>query len=221
MAARARFGELARQLSAVGAVNRGLARALPAECPAGAAAVLHTLDRHGEMRISKLAELLTVDMSVTSRHVAHVTDRGWVDRSPDPDDKRSRILRLTPSGKVQLNELAERYSGALAHYLDGWSDDEIGQLTVLLTRLRGEFGDCRAPSGRRPLPPVPARVCADAHRNRPAPGRHRPGSRRHGPGPRPRASRRAPRRSLRRDPRPGARLTPDPSRTYLAPYPYP
>ncbi|WP_329560015.1 MarR family transcriptional regulator [Streptomyces uncialis] len=152
MAARARFGELARQLSAVGAVNRGLARALPAECPAGAAAVLHTLDRHGEMRISKLAELLTVDMSVTSRHVAHVTDRGWVDRSPDPDDKRSRILRLTPSGKVQLNELAERYSGALAHYLDGWSDDEIGQLTVLLTRLRGEFGDCRAPSGRHPYP---------------------------------------------------------------------
>lgn len=159
MAARARFGELARQLSGVGAVNRGLARALPAECPAGAASVLHALDRHGEMRISKLAELLTVDMSVTSRHVAHATDRGWVDRSPDPDDKRSRILRLTPSGKVQLNELAERYAGALARYLDGWSDDEVGQLTALLTRLRGEFGDCRAPSGRHPYP----------HQSRPLP----------------------------------------------------
>ncbi|WP_443078321.1 MarR family transcriptional regulator, partial [Streptomyces sp. SP17KL33] len=39
--------------------------------------------RHGEMRMSKLAELLSVDMSVTSRHVAHVAERGWIERLPD------------------------------------------------------------------------------------------------------------------------------------------
>lgn len=96
MAARSQYEELARQLSAVGAVKRGLARTLPAECPGGSAAVLALLDQHGEMRISRLAELLAVDMSVTSRHVAHVAERGWIERSPDPADKRSRILRLTP-----------------------------------------------------------------------------------------------------------------------------
>lgn len=96
VAARSQYEELARQLSAVGAVKRGLARTLPAECPGGSAAVLALLDQHGEMRISRLAELLAVDMSVTSRHVAHVAERGWIERSPDPADKRSRILRLTP-----------------------------------------------------------------------------------------------------------------------------
>lgn len=96
MAAQSLYEELGRQLSAIGAVKRGLARILPPECPAGSAAVLTLLERHGEMRISKLAELLAVDMSVTSRHVAHVARRGWIERSADPADKRSRILRLTP-----------------------------------------------------------------------------------------------------------------------------
>ena len=106
-AARNPYEELARQLSAIGAVKRGLGRMLPHECPAGAAAVLTLLERHGEMRMSRLAELLAIDMSVTSRHVAHVAERGWIERSPDPGDKRSRILRLTPAGRKQLaNELA-------------------------------------------------------------------------------------------------------------------
>ena len=74
-AARNPYEELARQLSAIGAVKRGLGRMLPHECPAGAAAVLTLLERHGEMRMSRLAELLAIDMSVTSRHVAHVAEQ--------------------------------------------------------------------------------------------------------------------------------------------------
>lgn len=128
MAAQEQYEELARQLSAIGAVKRGLGRVLPQECPAGAAAVLALVERHGEMRMSRLAELLAIDMSVTSRHVAHVAGRGWIDRSPDPADKRSRILRLTPAGRDILAEIAERYTRALAHYLGDWSDDEVEQL---------------------------------------------------------------------------------------------
>ncbi|OEJ26140.1 MarR family transcriptional regulator [Streptomyces agglomeratus] len=144
MAAQSRFEELARQLSAIGAVKRDLARVLPAHCPAGSAAVLTLLDRHGEMRMSRLAELLAVDMSVTSRNVAHVAERGWIDRAPDPYDKRSRILRLNPAGRVLLEELSERYTQALAGALDDWSDEEVGQLNTMLARLRNSFGDCRA-----------------------------------------------------------------------------
>jgi DNA-binding MarR family transcriptional regulator len=142
-AARNPYEELARQLSAIGAVKRGLGRMLPHECPAGAAAVLTLLERHGEMRMSRLAELLAIDMSVTSRHVAHVAERGWIERSPDPGDKRSRILRLTPAGRDMLAEIAERYTRALAHYLGDWSDDEVEQLNSLLGRLRASFDDCR------------------------------------------------------------------------------
>lgn len=143
MAAQSQYAELARQLSAIGVIKRGLARVLPADCPAGSAAVLTLLDRHGEMRMSRLAELLAVDMSVTSRHVAHVADRGWIERCADPADKRSRILRLTPAGRELLGELARRTTDMFAHKLADWTDDEVGQLSTMLDRLRGDFGDCR------------------------------------------------------------------------------
>ncbi|MFC4464862.1 MarR family winged helix-turn-helix transcriptional regulator [Streptomyces xiangluensis] len=152
-AARNQYEELARQLSAIGAVKRGLGRMLPHECPAGAAAVLTLLERHGEMRMSRLAELLAIDMSVTSRHVAHVAERGWIVRSPDPGDKRSRILRLTPAGRDMLTEIAERYTRALAHYLGDWSDGEVEQLNSLLGRLRTSFDECR-PAASTPAPDV-------------------------------------------------------------------
>ncbi|MFH8567464.1 MarR family winged helix-turn-helix transcriptional regulator [Streptomyces sp. NPDC017993] len=143
MAARSQYEELARQLSAIGAVKREMGRLLPQDCPPASAGVLTLLDRHGEMRMSQLAELLAIDMSVTSRHVAHVADRGWIAREPDPADKRSRLLRLTPSGKELLTELSERYAQSLARYLDDWSDADVGHLVELLARLRTSFGDCR------------------------------------------------------------------------------
>ncbi|WJV47690.1 MarR family winged helix-turn-helix transcriptional regulator [Streptomyces flavofungini] len=153
MAAQREYAELARQLSAIGAVKRGLGRGLPADCPSGSAAVLTLLQRHGEMRMSRLAELLAVDMSVTSRHVAHVAERGWIDRAPDPADKRSRILRLTPAGEAKFEELSELSIATLAHYLHDWSDADVGRLSSLLARLRAGFGDCRAASARLPGPP--------------------------------------------------------------------
>ncbi|MGC4999553.1 MULTISPECIES: MarR family winged helix-turn-helix transcriptional regulator [unclassified Streptomyces] len=153
MAEQAQFEELARQLSAVGAVKRDIGRILPHDCPAGSAAVLTLLGRHEEMRMSKLAELLAVDMSVTSRHVAHVAARGWIERSPDPADKRSRILRLTPAGHDQLVELSLRTSRLMAERLSDWTDDEVAQLIQLMTRLRASFGDCRS-GVPRPAAPV-------------------------------------------------------------------
>ncbi|MGP3980599.1 MarR family winged helix-turn-helix transcriptional regulator [Streptomyces sp. KR80] len=149
MAAQNLYEELARQLTAVGTVKRGLARNLPPDCPAGPTAVLHLLRRHGELRMSRLAELLAIDMSVTSRHVAHAAERGWIARAPDPLDKRSRLLRLTPSGERLLAEISRRYVDTLAAALQDWSDEEVGQLNSLLIRLRADFGDCRS---RGPLP---------------------------------------------------------------------
>jgi DNA-binding MarR family transcriptional regulator len=152
MAERAQYEELVRQFSAFGAVKRELGRVMPAECPGGSAAVLTLLGRHGDMRMSKLAELLAVDMSVTSRHVAHVVDRGWIERSPDPADRRSRILRLTPAGHAQLDELSRRTTEVLAERLSHWTDEEVGRLTDLMARLRESF-DCR-PTARTAPPAV-------------------------------------------------------------------
>ena len=123
-----------------------MGRSLPSDCPSGSAAVLTLLVRHGEMRMSKLAELLAVDMSVTSRHVAHVAERGWIERSPDPADKRSRIVRLTPSGEERVREMSHRTTRLLEERLGDWSDDDIAALIRLMARLRASFDDCRTPA---------------------------------------------------------------------------
>ncbi|MEU8621107.1 MarR family transcriptional regulator [Streptomyces sp. NPDC048623] len=143
-----RYEELARAVSAFGAVKRGLARVLPVHCQGAAAAVLALIKHHGDMRMSRLAELMAVDMSVCSRHVAHTVEHGWVERLPDPDDKRSRILRLTDEGQAMLGELDRRVTDAFARHLAEWSDDDVAQLTTLLARLRDSFGDCRAHHAR-------------------------------------------------------------------------
>lgn len=134
-----RYEELARQLTGTGAVRRDLARILPPDCPPGAAAVLTVLDRHGEMRLSRLAGYMAVDISVTSRHVAHVAERGWIERETDPGDGRCRILRLTPAGRALLTELGARYTAALERALADWSAQDVDALNTLLARLRSSF----------------------------------------------------------------------------------
>ncbi|KUJ70335.1 MarR family transcriptional regulator [Streptomyces albus subsp. albus] len=144
MAERSLYAELARQMSAIGIVKRDLARTLPPDCPPTSAIVLMLLDRYGEMRLSKLAELLVVDMSVTSRHVAHAEARGWIDRLPDPQDRRSRLLRINVRGEELLAQASARYTEALATCLSDWSDEDVGRLNELLARLRAGFGDSRS-----------------------------------------------------------------------------
>jgi DNA-binding MarR family transcriptional regulator len=166
MAEQVRYEELARHLSTIGAVKRDLGRILPPDCPSGSAAVLTLLGRHGDMRMSKLAELLAVDMSVTSRHVAHGADRGWIERLPDPADKRSRILRLTTSGMARLDELSRRTVALLAERLSDWSDDDVGRLTQLMARLRQSF-DCRSAPRLTQIAPA-AETVADQTTRTPA-----------------------------------------------------
>lgn len=148
VAEKVQYEELMRQLSAIGAVKRELNRILPDSLATGSAVVLTLLGRYGDMRMGKLAELLAVDVSVASRKVAHPAARGWIDRSSDPDDGRSRILRLTPAGRAHLDELSERTTEVLAHRLSDWTDEEVGQLARLMARLRASFDDAACEPAR-------------------------------------------------------------------------
>ena len=159
MAAQEQYEELGRQLGAVAAVRRDLGRLLPPECSPASAALLALLRQNGQMRMGKLAELLAIDMSVTSRHVSYAADRGWLERHPDPADKRSRLLSISPSGEELLREVSARYTQALAVCLKDWSDDDVSRLNELLARLRESFGDCRS---RAPAPHHEYTGCAAA-----------------------------------------------------------
>ncbi|GGO86633.1 MarR family winged helix-turn-helix transcriptional regulator [Wenjunlia tyrosinilytica] len=139
MATQQHCADLVMQLSAFSVVRRGITRVLPPDCPPAAIGVLALLHHTGDMRMSHLAERLGIDISVTSRHVAHLCVRGWIDRLPDPGDGRSRILRITPEGKQALEGAQDMCAAALAAHLKDWSDDDVAALTTLLGRLRKSF----------------------------------------------------------------------------------
>ena len=141
MADRDQCEELAHQLRGTFAVSREIGRRMPPQTPLTAVAVLSALDRHGELRSSDLTELLAVDLSVTSRHVAYGVERGWIERASDPYDGRSRLLRLTAAGGDVLRASSTRAAEVLADHLADWPDDDVAQLSALLARLRGSFGD--------------------------------------------------------------------------------
>jgi DNA-binding MarR family transcriptional regulator len=143
MADREQCAELAHQLRGTFAVSREIGRRMPPQTPLTAVAVLSALDRHGELRISGLNDLLGVDLSVTSRHVAYGVERGWIERASDPLDRRSRLLRLTAGGSAVLRASSERAAEVLADHLADWADDDVAHLSALLARLRGSFGDSR------------------------------------------------------------------------------
>lgn len=82
---------------------------------------------------------MAIDISVTSRHVTHVAERGWIERETDPVDGRCRILRLTPTGRALLTDLGTRYTRALERALADWSAEDVDVLNTLLARLRSSF----------------------------------------------------------------------------------
>jgi hypothetical protein len=121
--------------------------------------------------MGRLAELMAVDMSVTSRHVAHNVERGWVERQPDPLDGRSRLLRLTERGGRQLDTLSEATTRTLEGFLHDWTEEDIARLNGMLERLRDDFGD--GATAHVPAAPAPTAP----------PGSATPGPEPAGPGP--------------------------------------
>jgi DNA-binding MarR family transcriptional regulator len=139
-------GELLVQLGGASVVIRRIKRELPRGGPGAGLTVLRTLSECGKTRVSELAELFGTDQSVVSRHVADLEERGWVERTPNPRDRRSWHLRLTPEGEHAAEEAFALARGVLAETLHDWTGEEIAELTRLLARLRTSFDTRRPPA---------------------------------------------------------------------------
>jgi DNA-binding MarR family transcriptional regulator len=89
----------------------------------------------GQVRMSDLAGLLSLDPSTVSRMVRVLEELGLVARKPDPDDGRATLLDLTESGRAELaTARAERHQ-LLKQALTGWNERDRARLLGLLDRL--------------------------------------------------------------------------------------
>ena len=98
---------------------------------------LAQLERHPEgLRMNALSRYLMV----TGGNVTGLTDQlaadGWVERQPDPQDRRSLIVRLTPAGREVFRHMAEEHEGWLVELLTDFDPGTQHALFVALGQLR-------------------------------------------------------------------------------------
>src|ERR687898_2366434 len=67
--------------------------------------ILYTLQRNGEMPMSRLAEVLNVSLSNATGLIDRIEERGFVERTRVPEDRRIVLIRVTPAGTKMLEEV--------------------------------------------------------------------------------------------------------------------
>ena len=116
---------------------------------------LAQLERHPEgLRMNALSRYLMV----TGGNVTGLTDQlvgeGLVERLPDPEDRRSLIVRLTAAGRERFLEMATEHEAWLVELFDGFDRDTKATLYAALGQLRlhlaGKQAEARENPGARP-----------------------------------------------------------------------
>jgi DNA-binding MarR family transcriptional regulator len=91
----------------------------------------------GSAGVVELAAQLGRDHSTMSRQLAKLEKLGLAQRSAAPNDRRSRITRLTARGDEAVAALSAARSRVLDQALADWSPADRGALAWLLRRFAG------------------------------------------------------------------------------------
>ncbi len=97
--------------------------------------LLAALDEFGPASQADLGRRGGVDRSDVVATVNELSDRGFVERSPDPDDRRRNVVTLTEAGAAHLRHLDEVLGGAQDALLAPLADDERKALVRMLNTV--------------------------------------------------------------------------------------
>ncbi|HET7684172.1 MAG TPA: MarR family transcriptional regulator [Marmoricola sp.] len=112
--------------------------------------LLGTLTEFGPRRASELADLFQLDKGAVSRVVHQLMELELVERTPDPEDGRASILRVTEVGRQRMAEVSELRRRQLSDKLGEWDDADLDQLVAYLARYNAALAELEAgPEHRR------------------------------------------------------------------------
>ena len=96
-------------------------------------------------RITELAAEERVTQPAITLLVNRLAERGWVERTTDPSDRRAVLVALTPAGEEALDLLRAEYRALLHEEMAALGDREVetlasavGILDRLIEHLRGQ-----------------------------------------------------------------------------------
>ncbi len=81
-------------------------------------AALATIERHGPLSPSELADAERIKRPTATRILRHLEEAGLVARVRDPEDGRGSIVSITAGGRTHLKRLRARKTAYLATRLD-------------------------------------------------------------------------------------------------------
>ena len=102
--------------------------------PSGAM-VLSRLEELGPVRLSTLAQVLSLDISTVSRQVPVLERQGWVVRERDPEDQRAQLFDLTEAGRDVLTEVRRSRVEVLRRLLPDWTEADLRAFAAQLHRF--------------------------------------------------------------------------------------
>jgi DNA-binding MarR family transcriptional regulator len=122
------------------------------ELRASSASALTSVELHGPLTPSELAEIERIKRPTATRILRGLEEEALVERTPDPNDGRSALISITGDGRERLRRLRQRKNAYLARRMRDLDPREIatlGRAAEILERLlEGDRGP--APGEGRP-----------------------------------------------------------------------
>ena len=112
--------------------------------------MLGMLAAHGPLTQAEVAEIMGVEPSSVARLVDRMTRDGWIERRPDPADRRKNRLSATARAEPVWEGVREVGLAMRRKALDGLDETEVAELKRMLRHLRDNLAD-----GARRYPDVP------------------------------------------------------------------
>jgi len=114
-------------------------------------AALATIDRHGPLTPSELAELEQVKRPTVTRTLGCLEREGLIQRTPDPADGRSSLVAVNGAGRERLRRLRGRKNAYLAKRMRDLPEADVATLERAAEILEGILERDGVPA-RRALP---------------------------------------------------------------------
>jgi len=114
--------------------------------------VLGYLARHEGINQAGLAELLEIKPMTLVRQIDRMEEDGWIERRPDPSDRRARRLVLTDKARPILARILDLSTEVRREAFANLSEEEGRHLIDLLRRVHGNLAERVPPPAVPPLP---------------------------------------------------------------------
>ncbi len=101
--------------------------------------VIAHLSRHDGMMQTELATLLDIGKVTLGGLVDRLEAGGWVERRPDPDDRRVKRVYLTPKAHSLIRDMRTAEQRHNRNVLKGFTKEERVQFADMLRRIKGNL----------------------------------------------------------------------------------